>query len=676
MAIKILIRRGTAQQWFDKNPYLEVGEMGYETDTLRFKFGYPDPNTGLPLQWNDLSYGIYGQAGADGATGPSGAPGMKWRGQWQYGVSYEIRDVVQYGGSAYICIAPTGGMVSPGVIGRNVFEQGSEYWNNSDVLNHDPSIPRPLGAAIWRPEGLTPYLCVAMGGRNLNIFDITDPEIEEGEEVCVKNMWAAADTEWGIMPGEPPDPNFLQTIQTYTFSNISVVDGHDIGIANFGPNGYVIFRFNAALGTVDLLTRYEWNSVYGIAFAHMVDIDGDLYLCGELPYGEDDEWQDYFGGYTILRVGSDGVPEAVGHTTDYGMTGAEARGFSQPIKSPDGVKTYLYCGRPAWPGPSGTDIWDISTPSSPTLAAYSPINFTNLEVDASNPCLAYSLDTYLNKVRVYDLTDPEAPGEVGSVSWATAPYDPMGAPRYMAGLDGILYVPVLGSVFTMGRAFAVALSLTGGNATITPIPDNDTPVLNVNGGQECAPYDAVIYNAGDKYYIYRQNHGIGDWITLESSCAPGTPSQVPGTQSSYWNLLVSRGTAGSAGPRGSAGIAGDAGPSGPTGPPGASGPQGPSGAVGPAPSGRGLVWKGKIWGEGLETDITAGFGAAGDHGLVTITGGEPSLFDGHGLVWMNASGDPINPTQPGLPSVATDPTSTMALANAIRALLISLRLAS
>lgn len=45
-------RRGTSDQWVSANPILAVGEMGYETDTRKFKYG-----DGLST-WLDLPYGI------------------------------------------------------------------------------------------------------------------------------------------------------------------------------------------------------------------------------------------------------------------------------------------------------------------------------------------------------------------------------------------------------------------------------------------------------------------------------------------------------------------------------------------------------------------------------------------------------------------------------------------
>ena len=50
--VRIQLRRGTEQQWYDANPTLAPGEIGIETDTNTFKFG--DGTTA----WRDLSYAL------------------------------------------------------------------------------------------------------------------------------------------------------------------------------------------------------------------------------------------------------------------------------------------------------------------------------------------------------------------------------------------------------------------------------------------------------------------------------------------------------------------------------------------------------------------------------------------------------------------------------------------
>lgn len=50
MAIRIQNRRGTAAEWTAANPTLAAGEIGFETDTAKFKIG-----TGS-TEWDDLVY--------------------------------------------------------------------------------------------------------------------------------------------------------------------------------------------------------------------------------------------------------------------------------------------------------------------------------------------------------------------------------------------------------------------------------------------------------------------------------------------------------------------------------------------------------------------------------------------------------------------------------------------
>lgn len=50
MAIRIQNRRGTASQWTSANPTLAAGEIGYETDTGKFKIGNGSTT------WSNLAY--------------------------------------------------------------------------------------------------------------------------------------------------------------------------------------------------------------------------------------------------------------------------------------------------------------------------------------------------------------------------------------------------------------------------------------------------------------------------------------------------------------------------------------------------------------------------------------------------------------------------------------------
>lgn len=61
MAVKIQHRRGTSTEWTTANPLLSVGEVGYETDTGKFKVG-----NGTSF-WSSLPY----SSGPTGPTGPT-----------------------------------------------------------------------------------------------------------------------------------------------------------------------------------------------------------------------------------------------------------------------------------------------------------------------------------------------------------------------------------------------------------------------------------------------------------------------------------------------------------------------------------------------------------------------------------------------------------------------------
>ena len=62
MAVRIQFRRGTAAEWTSADPTLAPGELGYETDTTKFKLG--DGST----VWSSLGYGGINQADIDSAV--------------------------------------------------------------------------------------------------------------------------------------------------------------------------------------------------------------------------------------------------------------------------------------------------------------------------------------------------------------------------------------------------------------------------------------------------------------------------------------------------------------------------------------------------------------------------------------------------------------------------------
>ena len=74
MTSRLQNRRDTAANWTSNNPTLGAGEIGYETDTAKYKIG-----TGSTA-WTSLAYaytaGAQGTTGAQGASGTNGARGL------------------------------------------------------------------------------------------------------------------------------------------------------------------------------------------------------------------------------------------------------------------------------------------------------------------------------------------------------------------------------------------------------------------------------------------------------------------------------------------------------------------------------------------------------------------------------------------------------------------------
>lgn len=84
MAIEIQLKRGVAANWTSLNPILAQGEIGYETNTNKFKIG--DGATA----WSGLSYFASGSGLSTTA--------------WETSTTYIEDSIVGYGGKIYISL--------------------------------------------------------------------------------------------------------------------------------------------------------------------------------------------------------------------------------------------------------------------------------------------------------------------------------------------------------------------------------------------------------------------------------------------------------------------------------------------------------------------------------------------------------------------------------------------
>lgn len=74
--MKFQLRRATSTEWYLKNPILQPGEPGVETDTGQLKVG-----NALCTPWNQLPYvGVAGPTGPVGPLGPTGPMGGNFYG--------------------------------------------------------------------------------------------------------------------------------------------------------------------------------------------------------------------------------------------------------------------------------------------------------------------------------------------------------------------------------------------------------------------------------------------------------------------------------------------------------------------------------------------------------------------------------------------------------------------
>lgn len=98
-------------------------------------------NVNKPPESNPVDWLLLAQAGAGGATGPIGPPGMVWRGTWNSGTAYVVNDAVQYNGASYIAVVNNTNSAPPSANWNLIAQAGSVALANSSVepihLNSD-----------------------------------------------------------------------------------------------------------------------------------------------------------------------------------------------------------------------------------------------------------------------------------------------------------------------------------------------------------------------------------------------------------------------------------------------------------------------------------------------------------------------------------------------------------
>ena len=75
MAVRIQLRRDTAANWVSADPVLRAGEIGIETDTLKFKIGTGATWTATPNYANVTPSGLSNSLGSYILASSQGNPG-------------------------------------------------------------------------------------------------------------------------------------------------------------------------------------------------------------------------------------------------------------------------------------------------------------------------------------------------------------------------------------------------------------------------------------------------------------------------------------------------------------------------------------------------------------------------------------------------------------------------
>lgn len=131
---RILLRRDTAATWTSANSILASGEIGYETDTGRFKIG------NASTAWTSLAYSAASLLDDLGnVTVPSPASGdlLKWNGSaWVNAAGYALLASPTFTGTPTL---PTGTIATTQSTGNNTTAVATTAFVTTAITNITPS---------------------------------------------------------------------------------------------------------------------------------------------------------------------------------------------------------------------------------------------------------------------------------------------------------------------------------------------------------------------------------------------------------------------------------------------------------------------------------------------------------------------------------------------------------
>ncbi len=313
---KILLRRDTASNWTSANPTLSGGEMGVETDTLKFKLGNG------ATAWNSLNY--YASPTLDDigdVTISSASSGqfLKWNG------SAWVNDTIDLGtdtAGGYVAslVAGTGVTLSnnSGETATPTIAIGQAVATDSNVTFNDVSVSGNLTVSGTTTTLNTETLTINDNVIVLNNNATGAPsenagiEVERGSSTNVILRWNESDDVWEL------------TVDGSAYSKIMTESEMEIRLAEDHFHKGVVLATNAVLpgtptygaGTADADGGTGIGATLTATSNGRLVIDTENASTGQRVLVKNQSTQTQNGIYVVTAQGSAGAPYVLTRATD------------------------------------------------------------------------------------------------------------------------------------------------------------------------------------------------------------------------------------------------------------------------------------------------------------------------------------------------------------------------
>jgi hypothetical protein len=320
MSVIIQHKRGTADQWFTLNPTLDAGEVGWESDTNKFKIG-----TGSTA-WNSLAYATLTPSGLS-ATYAQLVGGNAFTG---------AQTITSTGtGQFPLTIIPATGQTVETFRIRNSA-------NNADLLNISSGGALTINAAA----GSTPYMnlpgLVTLGRQadnEINIRNLSQLRFESGNNWNY-NSWAGLGFDSSnrnlYLGGPAGSANYFRNnsnAERVIFNLVGLSthnsDAKDTILQSRGTNTRLIVRGKNQTATVSGVTGNGTTVTYTTSSAHYMDAGDVVTITGVNP-----------SAYNLTSVTIASVPSQTTFTVTNAATGTFVSGGTATVNQANNLQEW------------------------------------------------------------------------------------------------------------------------------------------------------------------------------------------------------------------------------------------------------------------------------------------------------------------------------------------------